>query len=232
MNTLFLLLAPQLVGAPSLPNLCTGAGDAPYCGSGQLGTGWYLDNSNTSDWSLYYLVGGVDWLRLDPGSTTLTFNSSQATTLAFSDNVTMAGTLDVTGVTTFTGGLTASVNEVTGADALLPEDCGRVTTVTAGIDTATLTLPEASTVIGCTYHIMYIGADGGALLDISPLDSDADGIEGGCTLAASVVTMSGTADADVGLTKATILTGDSLKLTAVSAAMWVLHSVQGICANN
>lgn len=135
-------------------------------------------------------------------------------------------------IETEAGIYTSTVNAVTGADALIKNDCGRLTTVTAGIDGSTITLPEASTVLGCTYTISYIGADGGALVDISPLDSDADGIEGGCTLAASVVTFSGTADADIGLTKATSLTGDYIRLTAATSAMWVVTGCQGIWANN
>lgn len=131
-----------------------------------------------------------------------------------------------------TGSTNPTLNAVTGTDALVAADCGRTTTVTAGIDTNTLTLPEASTVLGCTFTISYIGADGGALVDISPLDSDADGIEGGCTLAASVVTFSGTADADIGLTKATGLTGDFIRLTSVAADMWAVTGCQGIWANN
>jgi hypothetical protein len=113
-------------------------------------------------------------------------------------------------------------------------DCGRTFSVTAAIDGSSITLPEASTAanFGCTYKFIYTGADAGALIDITPLDSDADGIEGGCTLAASVVTFSGTADADVGLTKASILTGDTISVTAMTSAMWVAHDIQGICANN
>jgi hypothetical protein len=133
---------------------------------------------------------------------------------------------------TSTGPIVAnSVNAVVGADSLVAADCGRITTATAGVDTFLVTLPEASTVIGCTLKIVYIGADGGALLDVTPLDSDTDGIEGGCTLAASVVTLSGTADANVKLTKATILTGDFLEVTSVGADLWILTNAQGICAN-
>lgn len=132
----------------------------------------------------------------------------------------------------FSGPITASLNAVTGTDSLTAADCGRITTVTAGIDTHTITLPEASTVIGCTFHIVYIGASGGALVDISPLDSDADGIIGSCTLAASVVSFSGTADADIGLTKATGLIGDWINLTAVSASQYAVTGCQGIWANN
>lgn len=136
------------------------------------------------------------------------------------------------GVTTLGGGYTKYGETITAAKTMTLQDCGKVFPVTAAIDTKLITLPEASTAIGCEYTFIYIGADGGALLDISPLDSDADGIEGGCTLAASVVTLSGTADADIGLTKASIQTGDYLTVVGVSATQWAKTGGQGICANN
>ena len=175
---------------------------------------------------------GNDGEKIEGDGTDLTITGNNIN-LTASSTVAVTGALTVSGLTTITGGLTSgAVNAVTGADTLTSVDCGKITTVTAGIDTNTLVLPEASTVIGCTFTIMYIGADGGALLDISPDDADDDGIAGSCTLAASVVEMSETADADVGFTKATINTGDNMKLTAVGANLWIMHSVTGICANN
>ena len=149
-----------------------------------------------------------------------------------STDIDLTGTYAWTGLHTYAGGRTTTIRAITGADALTSADCSRPITVTVGIDGSTITLPEASTVIGCVYKIIYIGADAGALVDLSPLDSDADGIEGNCTLAGSIVELSGTADADIGLTKATINTGDYLEVTAVGAAMWALTDSQGICANN
>lgn len=145
---------------------------------------------------------------------------------------TFASTVAVEGLLAINGGYNVDITAITTSTALTAADCGNTVTVSAGLDGGAITLPEASTVIGCTYNIVYIGADGGALLDITPLDSDADGIEGSCTLAASVVNFSGTADADIGLTKATILTGDTVSLTALTSAMWSAHDIQGICANN
>ena len=223
--------------------LSGGAGGATFTDSASSVV--VADNDATA--LLIGSTGQLDLLTIDTGDDTETVLITGTTavkafdvgtgTASFAETVTMVAgatvgtTLTVTGLTTTNGGLTGSINAVTGVDSLLAADCGRITTVTAGIDTATLTLPEASTVLGCTMHVMYIGADAGALLDISPADGT-DTIEGGCTLAASVVTMSGNAGADIGFTKATILTGDSLKLTAVANDVWILHSVQGICANN
>ena len=162
-----------------------------------------------------------------PGDLEITGNVHNAGTLTFNGGATF------TGFTTTTGGTKGPINAVTDTDSLTAADCGTITAVTAGIDTKTITLPAASTVPGCTFTISYVGADGGALLDISPLDTGfADGIEGGCTLAASVVTFSGTADADIGLTKATGLTGDFIRLTACGAAMWCVTGCEGIWANN
>lgn len=124
--------------------------------------------------STLYFCNAADWVVL----------SSVDSAGAFSG--------DTSGI--HSGPIVSALNAVTGTDALTAADCGKITTVTAGIDTHTLTLPEASTVIGCTFHIVYIGADGGALLDISPLDSDADGIEGTCDPGTDTapVTFSGT----------------------------------------
>jgi hypothetical protein len=134
---------------------------------------------------------------------------------------------------TMTAGYQSAVTAITDTYSLTLADCGKVITVSAGIDTKSITLPAASTAVGCTYKISYVGADAGALVDITPLDSgNADGIEGGVTLAASVVTFSGTADADIGLTKATGLTGDYIELTGCAAAMWCVTGAQGIWANN
>lgn len=147
--------------------------------------------------------------------------------------ITNSGAVSTTGLTTVSGGITqGALSTIADTASLTSASCGKHISVTAGIDTKTITLPLASSVPGCTYTLHYVGADGGALLDITPLDSGADGIEGGCTLAASVVTFSGTADADIGLTKATGLTGDTITLTACGAAMWCASACQGIWANN
>ena len=124
-----------------------------------------------------------------------------------------------------------SISDTTALDS---SDCGRSFAVTAGINTKTITLPDADAVSGCELTFSYIGADAGALVDISPLDSDADGIEGGCyeTTTDTVVYFSGTADADIGLTAASALTGDWIKLWSCDNAMWCVVGCQGIWANN
>lgn len=166
------------------------------------------------------------------GTPTIAGGSVDATLMNLADGYDWTGLHTFADLAKLNGGSTASINSVTGTDSLTSADCGRITTVTAGIDTHTITLPEASTVIGCKFKIVYVGASGGALVDISPLDSDADGIIGSCTLAASVVSFSGTADADIGLTKATSLIGDWIELTAVSASQYAVTGCQGIWANN
>lgn len=147
-------------------------------------------------------------------------------------NQAITGALTVTGLITGSGGYTAgTATNITDTASLTTASCGVPITVTAAIDGKIITLPEASTVIGCTYTVIYSGANGAALLTISPLDSDADGIVGSCTLAGSIVSFSGTADADVKLTKATGLKGDYIKLTSVDAATWMVTGCQGIWAN-
>lgn len=238
---LFFLLLPLISFADSETLHISPRSSAPYaCDPSHVGT-FYSSFSNG------YFCNGSEWVvisALDATSCSdcITADELDETdTYAFSDSGnTFVGSLtgDVTGnVTgnttgTHTGAVTAALNAVTGTDSLTAADCGVTTTVTAGIDTHTITLPEASTVLGCTFKIVYIGASGGALVDISPLDSDADGIIGSCTLASSVVSFSGTADADIGLTKATGLIGDWIALTAVSASQYAVTGCQGIWANN
>ena len=137
------------------------------------------------------------------------------------------------GTWTFTAGLAGTENAVTGVDSLVVQDCGRWTSVTAGIDGATLTLPDVTaTPAGCTFHIQYTGASAGALLDISPLDSTADGIYGSCDSGAAVVTFSGTDDADIGLVKATSIKGDWIKLTSDAVTGFYVSGCMGVWANN
>lgn len=131
----------------------------------------------------------------------------------------------------YTAGLSGAAVSITGATTLDYSNCGKAHFVTAGIDTASITLPALATVTtGCELTFFYVGADGGALLDISPNASD--GIEGTCTLAASIVTFSGTDDADIGLTKATGIQGDSITLVAGNADDWYVKACSGIWANN
>ncbi len=131
----------------------------------------------------------------------------------------------------FGAGMAYGDVDVTGAATLDASDCGKAILVTAAHDGNTITLPALTAVpAGCVYRFHYVGADAGALLDITPNASD--GIEGGCTLAASVVNFSGTDDADIGLTKATIQKGDTLTLTSGDPDDWYASAIQGICANN
>lgn len=142
--------------------------------------------------------------------------------------VTMGSTLGITGALAPSGGFNPGITAVTDTATLTAADCGSLITVSAGIDTKTITLP--ATVAGCEYKFNYIGADGGALVDISP-DAD-DAIHGSCTLAASVVEFSGTDNADIGLTKATANTGDTITIIGDGGEGWYVTACAGIWANN
>ena len=132
-------------------------------------------------------------------------------------------------------GFRASGTEITSSTTLDASDCGKNFSVTMAAAT-TITLPDADAARGCYLTFSFTGADaaGGNILDITPLDSDADGIEGGCYEATgdSIVYFSGTADADIGLTAATALTGDYISLHACGDAMWCVVGCLGIWANN
>ena len=161
------------------------------------------------------VTGDNDTSALDIGSTGLT------TALRYSSE-------DNKEVFTFGAGTIKGTVSVTGAYTVDESDCGKTLFVTAAHDGNEIGLP--ATIAGCELEFMYVGADGGALLDISPNASDA--IHGSCTLAASVVEFSGADDADVGLTKASINTGDFIRLIGDGTEGWYATGIVGICANN
>jgi hypothetical protein len=181
------------------------------------------------------LAGGAGSLRFSAGDETLMVEDNDATTLVIESddgtNLVTVSSADNVEHILFEQGVGHSAVSVTGAASLDASDCGKPVFVTAGIDTNSLTLPALSAVpAGCRYEIFLVGADGSALLDISP--NSADGIEGTCTLASSVVTFSGTDDADIGLTKATSQKGDSITLVSGNADDWYVSACSGIWANN
>lgn len=238
MNKLFGIAALALLLLPAeafaaLPKTaqCAPFNQARISSCGPANTGLML-NRVTHD--LHYQVLGVEWLELTGSGSTLTFRSDQGTTFSFASALSLDSTLSVTGAVTITGALTVNggqtpaTGSITDTTALAAADCGEVQFTTAGIDTKTITLP--ATIAGCEYTIMYVGADGGALVDVSPNASDA--IHGSCTLAASVVEFSGTDDADIGLTKATANTGDTITLVGDGTEGWYVKTCTGIWANN
>ena len=192
--------------------------------------------------ALAVTVGTVSFtedLTLAGGAGALTFSDS-ASSVVLPDNDTSSIDIGSTGLTdavristgdnveawTFKAGLIKTTKAVTTTVTLDASDCGKTMLVTAGIDTASITLPAV--IDGCEYTFVYVGADDGALVDISPNASD--GIFGSCKLAASVVTFSGTDDADIGLTKSGGNKGDMIKL--VGGTDWYVTACSGIWANN
>jgi hypothetical protein len=178
------------------------------------------------------------------GAGAVTFSDS-ASSVVLPDNDTTALDVGSTGLTNgmrfstadgletvlFTAGVGNAAGSITTDITLDASDCGKPQFITAAFDTHLITLPALSAVpAGCIFRFFYVGADAGALVDITP--NSADGIEGSCTLAASVVELSGTDDADVGLTKATIKKGDTISLISGDADDWYAFAIQGICANN
>lgn len=181
------------------------------------------------------LAGGAGALTLTDSASSVVVPDNDASAL----DIGSTGLLDGMRVATTNGaefvlfkfGVGHEAIDATDDVTLDASDCGKHIFATADMDTKTITLPALAAVPdGCEFHIHYTGADGGALLDISP--NAADGIEGSCTLAASVVELSGTDDADIGLTKATIKKGDVISLVSGDADDWYAYGIQGICANN
>lgn len=237
----------RIKSSHTAPTCATATTLGELCAAGDIETNGALDVAGAS--TLTGATTQTGDLTCQGGAGALTFSDS-ASSIVVPDNDTTALDIGSTGTTAgvryssadnaeelivnSAGFRTASGTQITGATTLDASDCGKHYGVTAAIDTNTITLPDADAVRGCTITFHYVGADAGALLDITPLDSDADGIEGGCyeTSGDTVVYFSGTADADIGLTKATALTGDWICLTACDDAMWCVCGCQGIWANN
>lgn len=121
-----------------------------------------------------------------------------------------------------------ATEQITGITSLDADDCGKTFFVTDAADADVISLP--STIAGCEYRFVFVGSDGGALVDVSP--DSADAVHGSCTLAASVLELSGSDDADFGLTKATINTGDRFSILGDGTEGWYVTECAGILANN
>jgi len=116
------------------------------------------------------------------------------------------------------------VETSSGAKVLDANDSGKVFL----LDTdGTYTLP--ATVAGLDYTFVNIGADTAVGLTISPAAADA--IHGVITLAATIVTLSGSDDGDIINTKASASTGDSIRLIGDGVEGWYVVSSTGIWAN-
>lgn len=114
----------------------------------------------------------------------------------------------------------------TASATLTASACGNIYTATTG----TLTFKLPPTVANC--KIKFINAVGGAgAMAINP--DDADQIFGGCTLAASVVTIAGAAGDSITNTSGTAVKGDWVELTGsgVAATGWWITGCQGIWAD-
>jgi len=165
--------------------------------------------------------------------------------LCAADAIEANGALDIGGASTLTGAVTMSSTlsvagaittsaAISGTDSLIAAvtldatDCGKILFVTDAADGDAITLP--ATIAGCEYTFMFVGSDDGALIDISPNANDA--AHGSCTLAASVMELSGTDDADFGLTKSGANTGDTMTIMGDGTEGWYVTTCTGIWANN
>ena len=154
--------------------------------------------------------------------------------------VTLTDTQTISGVNTFSGanthsdfiataddkglqigtagisGLAASL-QTTGTIAVADDSVqvGKYCTVSA--DAQTLTLPAV--VVGASFIIVNIAADGGALLTISPNGSD--------KFLVDIAGAAGTDDKDIINTKATQKQYDYVHLIGLSAVGWLIHDIRG-----
>ena len=114
------------------------------------------------------------------------------------------------------GGLSASL-QTTGTIAIADDSVqvGKYCTVSA--DAQTLTLPAV--VVGASFIIVNIAADGGALLTISPNGSD--------KFLVDIAGAAGTDDKDIINTKATQKQYDYVHLVGLSSVGWLIHDIRG-----
>ena len=117
------------------------------------------------------------------------------------------------------------VETLTASKTLTYADSGK--TFMIGTDALVISLP--ATKAGITYKFVNIGADGAAIITISPVT--ADGIHGTMTLAASVVELSGTDDKDLINTKASATTGNSVEIIGDGGIGWMVQNSTGIWAS-
>lgn len=108
---------------------------------------------------------------------------------------------------------------------LTAADTGKVFLIAT--DALTITLP--ATVAGLEFTFINTGADGNNIITISP--AAADGIFGAITLAASVVTMAGTAGTNLINTKGTANKGDMVKLIGDGISGYAIVAAGGIWAS-
>ena len=189
--------------------------------------------STTSDLNGDIAAGG--------GAGALTFDAASSS-IVTTDNAEAGLDMGATGMTTmirldtrdnaenvtFGAGVKFASSTVSALTTLDASDCGTWIFIGDTGDADTITLP--STIAGCPLRFMFTGTDHGALVDISPAAADA--IHGSCTLAASVLEFNGTDDNDIGCTKATCNTGDTISLIGDGNQGWFVTTCTGIWANN
>jgi hypothetical protein len=181
------------------------------------------------------LGGGAAALTFDAVSSSIVTTDNSSTGLDIgSSGITNALRYDSTNnaeVFIHTAGFAGAAVSITGVTTLDYSNCGKNHFVTDAADADLITLPALATVTaGCEITFVFVGSNGGALIDITP--DAADGLEGTCTLAASLVTFAGTDGTDFGLTKLSALKGDTMTITAGDADDWYVKSCTGIWANN
>ena len=120
---------------------------------------------------------------------------------------------------------TQQVVTLTASKTLTAEDSGKIFLI--GTDALVITLPP--TAEGLIYTFVNSGADGGAIITVSPAAADA--IHGVFTLAASIVELSGTDNKDMINTKATAGTGDHARIVADGSVGWFVIGGSGIWAS-
>lgn len=126
------------------------------------------------------------------------------------------------GAVTFSGSQITSWTLDTDNVTLTASNCGEYHAIAT--DAKTYTLP--TTIAGCEYTFINMGADDAVLLTITPNDSVADKIVGTC----AAVVFTGTDDGDVTNTKSGANQGDWIRIIGDGNIGWTTIGCDGVWA--
>jgi hypothetical protein len=154
------LLAPAgaYAGLPKTDQ-CAPYNQAEASSCGPKRSGLYL-NDDTLD--LHYLVRGTEWLELTGSSTTLTFQSDTATTIAFTPALSVAGTFEAAAGLSVSGVILGTSNALS----------------VAGTATFSSSITVVSQTIGIPFNDMRVHDNLAALLPVAAAADDMGNVPG------------------------------------------------------
>jgi hypothetical protein len=239
--------AVAITGDVALVSVCATAGDSVKLPVAAVGKEVFVYNGGVANLAVFPVTSSaIDGLSADASVTIPTLQgrwfravSATAWVSNTSGNVDLNSAQTIAGAKTFSAAATFS-STVTNLQKLVaggvaytvgsaPDgDC----VIHTATDNAIITLPDAAAGnAGQRVTVQNTGANGAALISISPHSSD--GIFGGVHGAAGgdLVSLSGTVDKDAQNTKATALKGDYLVLVSNGSTGWYVIGGKGVWAS-